>query len=113
MNSWLPAVSNRVWPQSARTALTIRPSWPGGDGLAVGRHQHAGHETERPEALGHDVRLHVAVVVLARPHVTALPLQRGGDHVVDEAVLVGEPGRLELGGELVVEHLLEQVLELA
>src|SRR5215212_6869457 len=34
------------------------------DGLAVGRHQDGGHEPQRAEALGHRVRLHVAVVVL-------------------------------------------------
>ena len=81
------------------------------DGLAVGRHQHARHQPERAEALGDGVGLHVAVVVLARPHVAALPLQRGGHHVVDQAVLVGEAGGLEVGLELGVEDLLEQVLE--
>ena len=58
--------------------------------LAVRRHQHAGHQAERAEALRDGVGLHVAVVVLARPHVAAFPLHRGGDHVVDQAMLVGE-----------------------
>lgn len=35
---------------------------------AIRCEQHAGHETQRPVPLRHDVRLHVAVVVLARPH---------------------------------------------
>ena len=59
------------------------------DGLAVRRHQHGGHQAERAEALRDRVGLHVAVVVLARPDVAALPLQRGRHHVVDQPVLVG------------------------
>ena len=59
--------------------------------LSVGREQHARHQAERAEALRDDVRLHVAVVVLARPHVAAFPLERRGDHVVDETMLIREP----------------------
>ena len=70
------------------------------DGLAVGGHQDAGHQPERAEALGDGVGLDVAVVVLAGPDVAALPLQRRRDHVVDQAVLVGEARRLEVGLEL-------------
>ena len=55
--------------------------------------------------------LHVTVVVLARPDVAALPLHRGSDHVINEAVLVGDSGGFKLGLELVVEDLLEQILE--
>ncbi len=36
---------------------------------------------------------------------------RGGDHVVDQAVLVGDAGGLEVGLELGVEDLREEVLE--
>ncbi len=60
------------------------------DGLAVRRHQHRGHQAERAEALRDGVGLHVAVVVLAGPDIAARPLQRRGDHVVDQAVLVGD-----------------------
>ena len=60
------------------------------DGPAVGAHQHAGHQAERAEPLGDGVGLDVAVVVLAGPDVATLPLQRRRDHVVDQAVLVGE-----------------------
>ena len=81
------------------------------DRLAVRRHQHRGHQAERAEALGGGVRLHVAVVVLAGPDIAAGPLEAGRDHVVDQAVLVGEAERLELRLELLVEHLLEQILE--
>ena len=81
------------------------------DRAAVRRHQHRRHQPERAEALRDGVGLHVAVVVLAGPDVAALPLQRGGDHVVDEPVLVREPGRLEVGLELGCEHLGEDVLE--
>ena len=81
--------------------------------LAVGRHQHRGHQAERAEALRHHVGLHVAVVVLAGPDEAADPLERRGDHVVDQAVLVGDVRGLELRRELVVEDLLEDVLEAA
>ncbi|MCY1300304.1 hypothetical protein D9M70_498650 [compost metagenome] len=85
----------------------------GFDRLAIRRHQNRGHQAERAEALGDDVRLHVAVVVLARPDVTAGPLQSGGDHVVDQAVFVPDLQFLELLGEFFLEDLLEDVLEAA
>ena len=81
------------------------------DRLAVWRHQHRGHQAERAEALGHGVRLHVAVVVLAGPDEGAFPLERGGHHVVDQPVLVGDAGRLEAVLELGLEDLVEQVLK--
>src|SRR5665811_159477 len=56
---------------------------------------------------------HVAVIVLARPDVSALPLHRRRDHVVDQAVLIGETRGLELLLELGVEDLLEDVLKTA
>src|SRR5690606_24284120 len=83
------------------------------DDLAVGSREHRGHEAERAVTLRDGVGLHIAVVVLAGPDVAALPLERRGDHVVDEAVLVGEAGRLELVLVLGVEDLLEEVLEAA
>ena len=83
------------------------------DRLAVRRHQHRRHQAERAEALGHGVGLDVAVVVLAGPDVAALPLHRRRDHVVDQAVLVGQAGLLELVLELGVEDVLEDVLERA
>ena len=83
------------------------------DRLTVRRHEHAGHQAQGAEALRHGVGLHVAVVVLAGPHVATLPLHGGGHHVVDEPVLVGDAGGGELVGELSLVHLGEQVLELA
>src|SRR3546814_4051384 len=38
----------------------------GFDRLAIGGHQHAGHQAERAEALRDGVRLDVAIVILAR-----------------------------------------------
>ena len=81
------------------------------NGHAVGRHQHRGHQAQRAIALRHRVRLHVAVVVLARPDVAAGPFERRRHHVVDQAMLVGEAKSLELGREFGVEHFLEDVLE--
>ena len=80
-------------------------------GLAVRRHQHARHQPERAEALRHGVGLHVAVVVLARPHIAAGPFQRRSHHVVDQPVLVSEPAPLELLAELSLIHLGEDILE--
>ncbi len=80
---------------------------------AIGRQKNGGHQAERTEALSHGVGLNVTVVVLACPHVAALPLHGGSDHVVDQAVLVGETGCLELLLVFGVEYFLEQVLELA
>mgnify|MGYP007132323313 CR=1 FL=1 len=83
------------------------------DGLAVRGHEHGGHEAQRTEALGHGVGLHIAIVVLAGPDVTAVPLQGAGHHVVDQAVLVSQAG---LGVPVLVfglEHLGKDVLELA
>ena len=46
------------------------------DRLAVRRDEDAGHEAEGAVALRDDVALHVAVVVLARPHEAAAALER-------------------------------------
>ena len=84
------------------------------DGLAVGGHQHRGHQAERAEALRHRVGLHVAVVVLAGPDEAARPLQRRGHHVVDQAVLVGDASsRRTCRLNSRVEDVLEDVLEAA
>ena len=83
-------------------------------GLAVGGHQHRGHQAERAKALRDLIRLHVAVIVLAGPDELARPLERRGDHVVDQAVFVNDPGGVELFLEAFgLEHFLEQILEAA
>src|SRR3546814_2062071 len=51
------------------------------------------------------------VVVLACPDVSALPLECGSDHVVDEAVLLGQTCSIELSLELGLVDVLEDVLE--
>jgi len=83
------------------------------DDLAVGAHQHGRHHAERAVALRDRVGLHVAVVVLARPHEAAVRLHGERDHVVDQAVLVPDLLRLELRLVLFVVNLLEYVLESA
>src|SRR3546814_2812961 len=69
------------------------------DRLAVRRHQNRRHEAKRAEALRHLVRLYVAGVILAGPDELAAPLEGGGPHVVDPAVLIFDLGL----GELVLE----------
>ena len=81
--------------------------------LAVGRHQHARHQPQRTEALSDGVGLNVAVVVLAGPNVTALPLQRRSDHVVDQAVLVGDRCGFKVSLELGLVDLLEELFKTA
>src|ERR1700676_4664434 len=80
-------------------------------GLAVRRHQHRGHQAERPIALCNGVGLHVAVVVLAGPDVAAGPFHGGRHHVVDQAMLVSDLPGVELRLEFLVEYVLEDVLE--
>ena len=81
--------------------------------LAVRRQQHRGHQTERAVALRHGVGLHVAVVVLTGPDIAARPLQRRRDHVVDQAMFVGEVLGFEVLLEFGVVDFLEDVLEAA
>src|SRR5260221_9103801 len=81
--------------------------------LAVGCQQDRGHQAERAITLCDGVGLHVAVIVLAGPVITALPLHRRGDHVVDQAMFVRVLLLVELGLEFLVEDLLEDVLEAA
>lgn len=66
------------------------------DSLAVGTHQHRGHHAERTETLGHDVRLYIAVVVLAGPHKFTFGFQCLGNHIIDQTVLVPDFQRFEL-----------------
>src|ERR1700761_1723480 len=75
-------------------------------GLAVRGHQDGGHQAERAVALRHGVGLHVAVVVLAGPDIAARPLQRCCDHVVDQAMFVGETLGVEFLLELALVHVL-------
>src|SRR5205823_14643824 len=62
-------------------------------------------DLKRAEALRDGVRLHVAVVVLARPHISAWPLQRSRDHVVDQPVFIRDRRLLEVMLELGLENL--------
>ncbi|EEY04764.1 NADP-dependent isocitrate dehydrogenase [Brucella melitensis bv. 3 str. Ether] len=81
--------------------------------LAIRRHQNRGHQAERAEALRDDIRLHVAIIVLTGPDIAARPLERRGDHVVDEAVFVPDLLFFKLRLEFGVEDFLEDVLEAA
>jgi len=66
------------------------------NGLAVRSDQHGGHQAKGAKALGNRVGLHITVVVLARPDKASLRLEAVRNHVVDEAVLIPDPSRLEL-----------------
>ena len=73
--------------------------------------EHAGHQSKRPKALCHSVRLHVTVVVLGGPDIAALPLESRRHHVINQAVLIGDARFLKSILELRLEDLLEDVLE--
>ena len=81
--------------------------------LTIRCHEDRGHKAERAKALCDNVRLHVAIIVFARPHITARPFNRGRDHVVDQTMLISNTERLELALELGVKDFLEDVFEAA
>src|SRR3546814_2433239 len=63
------------------------------------------------EALRNRSRLYVAVVIFACPDELAAPLERGSDHVIDQAMLIFRTSCIEFRLEFALENLLEQVLE--
>merc|ERR1712144_177522 len=63
----------------------------GFEGLAVWGDEDRGHEAQGTEALGDNVGLHVAVVVLHGDQHATLALHHLSDHVVNEPVLVPDP----------------------
>ena len=76
----------------------------GFDGLAIGTHQNGSHQSQRAVALGDDIRLDVAVVVLAGPDEAAARFETLSDHVVDQTVLVPDAVLLEFGFVAAVGH---------
>ena len=58
------------------------------DGAAIWGHEHRGHQAKRSKALRDRVRLHIAVVVFTGPDKAATPFKRGGNHIVNQAMLV-------------------------
>src|SRR5690606_30957400 len=75
--------------------------------LAIRRHQNRGHQAERAKALSNDVRLNVAVIVLAGPYIAAGPLESRSNHVVNQAMFVPDLLFLELRLEFGIEYFLE------
>ena len=59
-------------------------------------HQNGGHETERSVPLSHNIRLDIAVVVLASPDKFSGRFEGLSDHVVDQAMLVPNAGSIEV-----------------
>ena len=81
------------------------------DRLVVRTHQHRRHQTQRAVALGHDVRLLVAVVVFARPEEATGRLEHLRHHVVDQTAFVPDALPVELRLVVLLEDLFEDVLE--
>ena len=83
------------------------------NGLAIWCHQNRRHQSKRTKSLCDLVGLHIAIIVFARPDELARPLQRGRDHVIDQAMLVHNAKLFELVGKFGFVHFLEQVLKAA
>ena len=62
----------------------------GFNGFPIRRQKHGCHQTKRAKALRDGVRLYIAVVVLTGPDKTAFPLKGASNHIVDQAVLIGD-----------------------
>src|SRR3546814_8013248 len=78
----------------------------GFDSLAIWSHQNRGHKAQRAEALRNRIRLYVAVVIFACPDELAAPLERGSDHVIDQAMLIFRTSCIEFRLEFALENLL-------
>jgi hypothetical protein len=78
---------------------------------AIGALKNRGHESEGSVTLSNDVGLDVTIVVLASPNEATLRLDRVGNHIVNESVLVPETKLIELSLVFFVENFLEDILE--
>lgn len=61
--------------------------------------------------MGQSVALHITVVILAGPDVTAFALHHIGNHIVDQTVFVPESAFLEFSTIMFFVDLLKEVLE--
>ena len=77
----------------------------------VSVHTNGSHETERAEALGDNVGLHITVVVFACPHEATAALDNLRDDIVNQSVLVPEAFCLHLVIELLAIESFESVDE--
>jgi hypothetical protein len=73
--------------------------------------KHRGHQTEGAVSLRNDIRLHITVVVLARPYEASIALNSVGHHVINQSVFIPELTFLELCLIVLVVDLLEDVFE--
>ena len=78
---------------------------------SVGRYQHAGHHSERAERGSDHIAHNVAVVVLARPHITALAADNARYGVVDEGVEECDTRLVKLSLILVFKDLCKNILK--
>ena len=78
---------------------------------AGGGDQYAGHHRQRTEGGSDHIAHHVAVIVFARPDVTAVGTHYARDGVVDQGVEVGDARSLELFLIFVLEYFRENILE--
>lgn len=58
--------------------------------LTIGTEQHGGHQTQGTKPLGHNITLHIPVIVLTGPDKPTMTFDHLGHLVIDESVGVGE-----------------------
>lgn len=65
--------------------------------LSIRTHEHWRHHSERTISLCNNVRLHIAVIVLACPYETAVTFQYLSDHIIDKTMFVPNLQSIEFG----------------
>lgn len=73
--------------------------------------KHRRHQTEGAVSLRDYIRLHIAVIVLARPYEASIALYSVGHHVINQSVFIPELPFFELCLVVPVVQLLEDVFE--
>ena len=79
--------------------------------FAIGRQQHGCHQAERAKALRYRIGLHIAIIIFTGPDKFAVPFQRGGDHIVNQTVLIIDAQSLEFFLKLGIKDFLKQIFK--
>lgn len=79
--------------------------------LTIRSDENRGHQTKRSVTLCENIRLYVAVVVLAGPHKTALGLEHLCNHIVNETMFIPNSKSIELFLVVLLVNSLEDILK--
>ena len=80
-------------------------------GFAVRSYQSRGHQSQRPETLGQSIWLYIPVIIFTGPDKTSLPLQGGGDHIVNKSVLINNPKLIHPDFIVLLIHFFKNILK--